>query len=211
MLLMILVANISAIAFIAYTTAYVSVFIILMQAINLQVFYHISPQMVISTRVAAVTQKLRAATGTSHVDKTTLSKLDRYPRLGLPFASFGDPSVEKYVLARGALQPEYYVCILNVGTAADLERKLKDVMEMEYVLVPRGLTLPAATSAQSPCTTYLKSLQEWFLYPAKLRCRAEPLDPMSSVQSLIADHFTPVEKIDSWLVLRRISVSRTAR
>jgi hypothetical protein len=203
MLLMIRLANISRRAFTAYAIAYAGVFIVLMQVVNLHVFYGISPQMLLSRHaVVEVAQKLRRATGTAHPDIAILSALDRYPRLGLPFASFGDPAVEKYVLSHGKLQPEYYVSVVGVYTPAALERKLRDVGKAEYLLVPRGL---AARTSPNPCAGYLKSLREWFLYPANLPCRAEPLDPISSVNSFIADHYIPVERIGSWMVLRRIS------
>jgi hypothetical protein len=156
--------------------------------------------------MAEVAHKLRRATGTAHPDMATLSGLDRYPRLGLPFASLGDPAVERYVLSHGKLQPEYYVAVVGVYTPAALERKLRDVGNTEYLLVPRGLT---TRTAPNPCAEYLNSLREWFLYPAKLPCRAEPLDPISSVNSFISDHYIPVEQVGSWLVLRRTSSAST--
>jgi hypothetical protein len=202
MLLMILLANISPRAFAVYAAAYVGVFIILVQVVNLQVFYRISPRMLLSPHVIAnVAQKFQIATGTAHLDMAILSVLDRYPRLGLPFASNGDPAVERYVLSRYQLQPEYYVGVVGVYSAADLERKLQDVAKMEYLLMPGRFTSRAAAD---PCVGYLKSLQEWFLYPAKLRCRADPLDPMTTLKSFIADHYVPVKQVGSWLVMRRI-------
>ena len=202
MLLMIRLANISRGAFAVYTVAYAGVFIVLMEVVNLQVFYHISPGMLLSPHVIAnVTQKFRTATGTAHLDMATLSVLDRYPRLGLPLASRGDPAVERYVLSHRQLEPEYYVSIVGVYSAADLERKLQDVAKMEYLLVPGRF---ASRAAADPCVGYLKSLQEWFLYPAKLPCRADPLDPMTTLKSFIVDHYVPVKQVGSWLVLRRI-------
>ena len=209
MLLMIRLANISRRAFTAYAIAYAGVFIVLMQVINLQVFYNIPPRMLISPHVVvSVAQKLRTATGTAHLDMATLSALNRYPRLGLPFASYEDPAVERYVLSRHQLQPEYYVSVLNVDSALDLERKLQDVGKTEYLLTPRWF---ASRPARNPCAEYLRNLQEWFFYPAKLPCRAEPLDPISSVSAFIADHYIPVEKVGSWLVLRRTSSASPRR
>ena len=203
MLLMIRLANISRRAFAAYAIAYGGVFIVLMQVVNLHVFYGIPPRMLLSPHaMAEVAQKLRRATGTAHLGVATLSALDRYPRLGLPFASSGDPAVEEYVLSHGQLEPEYYVGVVGVYSAEALERKLRDVGKAEYLLMPRGF---ASRPSPDPCVGYLKSLREWFFYPAKLPCRAEPLDPISSVSSFIADHYTPVEQVGSWLVLRRIS------
>jgi hypothetical protein len=210
MLLMIWLANISRRLFAAYAIAYAGVFIVLMQVVNLQVFYRIPPGMLLSPHVVAnVTQKFRAAAGTQHLDTATLSALDRYPRLGLPFASFGDPAVERYVLSRHQLQPEYYVAFVGVYTAAALKRKLRDVGAMEYLLVPGGFA--SRPARPDPCWGYLRSLREWFLYPANLPCRADPLDPNSSVKSFIADHYTPIQRVGSWVVLRRISSASTMR
>ena len=202
MLLMIRLANISRRVFAAYTIAYAGVFIVLMQVVNLHVFYGIPPRMLLSRHaMAEVAQKLRRATGTAHLSAATLSALDRYPRLGLPFASLGDPAVERYVVFHRQIEPEYYVGVVGVYSAEALERKLRDVGNTEYLLVPRGLT---TRTAPNPCAEYLNSLREWFLYPAKLPCRADPLDPMTALRSFIADHYIPVKQVGSWLVLRRI-------
>src|SRR6266404_4291071 len=124
MLLMIRLAKISRPAFVVYMVAYAGVFIVLLEVVNLQVFYRIPPRMLLSPHVIAnVAQKFRIATGTAHLDAATLSALDRYPRLGLPFASNGDPAVERYVLSRHQLQPEYYVGVVGIYSAAALERK----------------------------------------------------------------------------------------
>lgn len=137
MLLMIRLANISRPAFAAYVMGYAGVFIVLMQVINLQVYYQIPPEVLLSREgIGRVAQRMRTVTGTSHPNMATLSALNSYPRLGLPFASFGDPAVERYVVSRGQLEPEYYVSVVGVYNAAALERKLRDVGKAEYLLVP---------------------------------------------------------------------------
>lgn len=201
LLLMIRLSNNSRTAFAIYAATYAVVFIILMHVVNLQVFYGVSPQALLSRRgVADVIWKLHNAAGTERPGSAILSALDQYPRLGLPFATFGDPAVERYVLSRGQLNPDYYVSIVGVYTPAALERKLRDVAKMEYLLVPQGF---GSGVSPDPCSEYLKSLQQWFLYPAKLPCRADPLDPSGTVNSFISDHYIPVEHVGSWLVLRR--------
>jgi hypothetical protein len=65
------------------------------------------------------------------LNRTFAARANYYPRLGLPFATCGDPSVETYVLSRGQLQPEYYISIVGVYTAAALEQKLRDVARTE--------------------------------------------------------------------------------
>jgi hypothetical protein len=207
MLLMVRLANNSRPAFAVYTIAYAGVFIILMQVVNLVVFYHVSPRALLSRHaIAHVAAKLRSHTGTERPDMATLSVLDRYPRLGLPFATFGDPAVETYVLSRGKLEPEYYISVVGVYTEAALERKLQDVGKQEYLLLPRGFE---SRWSRDPCAGYLKSLRQWFLYPAKLPCRADPLDPGTAVNWFIADHYVPIERVGSWLVFHRTSNTST--
>ena len=208
MLLMIRLASLSRGAFAAYVIAYAGVFIVLMQIINLQVFYGVSPAMLLSTHAATdLVHKLQTATGTAHLDPAKLSALNRYPRLGLPFASFGDPAVERYVASRHQLEPEYYVSIVGLYDEVALKRKLQDVAKAEYLLVPRAFI--SRPSPADPCGGYLKNLQHWFLYPAKLPCRADPLNPMADLRSFIADHYLSVDQVGAWSVLRRVSSTST--
>jgi len=207
MLLMIRLANISRRGFSAYAVAYAVVFILFIEISNLAVFYGIGPKVVFSPHpFTNVLHRLRSASGTDHLDAATLSVLDRYPRLGVPFASLGDPAVERYVITSGKLDPEYYVFIVGVYNAAALERKLQDVGKMEYILVPGHL---ASWGGPDPCVGYLQDIRQWFLYPAKLPCRAEPLNPMMALRGFIADHYTPVDQMGSWTVLRRVSAGST--
>jgi hypothetical protein len=75
---MIRLANVSRRAFATYVIAYAGVFIVLMQVINLQVFYPLSPATLLSTHAAThVVDKLRTTTGTAHLDPAKLSALDR--------------------------------------------------------------------------------------------------------------------------------------
>jgi hypothetical protein len=211
MLLMIRLANISRRLFAVYAIAYAVVFIVLMQFVNLIVFYDIPlPTLLSCHAIANVGQKLRSASGTEHPDMGTLSALDRYPRLGLPFASFGDPAVERYVLSRHQLQPDYYVSVVGIYDAADLARKLREVGKAEYLLVPRRFKSRPGSS-RDPCAGFLKQLREWFLYPANLPCRADPLDAMTVLRLFISDHYLPDKQIGSWLVMRRISTVSATR
>lgn len=209
MLLMIRLANTSQRQFTVYAIAYGAVFIVFFEIVNLVVFYGVTPKVILSRHPLAVAaRRFEAGSGTSHPASATLSQLDQYSRLGLPFASYGDPAVEKYVIVGGRLEPEYYVSIVGVYTAAALQRKLEDVEKMEYLLVPRRL---ADRGTRNPCVGYLKSLRQWFLYPAKLPCRADPLDPEMALRAFIADRYTLVEQIGSWVVLRRADNASSLR
>ena len=97
--------------------------------------------------------------------------------------------------------------VVGVYTEAALEHKLQDVGKAEYLLVPRGYE---SRWSHDPCAGYLKSLRKWFLYPAELPCRADPLDPGKTVNRFIAEHYVPIEGVGSWLVLRLNSNTSTA-
>jgi hypothetical protein len=204
MLLMIRLANISWRAFGIYLIAYAGVSILFLETVNLIVFYGVSPTTIISRHpLANLAQNLSEASSATQINRDVASALDRYPRLALPYASFGPPAVEKYVVTSGKLDPEYYVGTVGVYSAEAVDRKLRDVGKAEYLLVPGFLWLQSGPP--NPCGGYLKNLRQWFLYPARLPCRADPLDPLATVKSFISDHYMPVEQIGSWWVLRRIS------
>jgi len=204
-LAMVGLANVSWRAFIVYLVGYSAVFIILLEMINLRVFYGLSPRELLSWHaVRHLRDAVRSATGTEHPSPTTLAKLNKYPHLDLPFATFGDPAFEKYVVLNGQLHPEYYMAIVAVYNQAALQRKLSDVQKAKYLLVPQGLV---AESGGDPCHDYLVSLRRWFFYPAKLPCRAEPLEPTGAVRSFISKHYVEDERIDHWFVMRRIDNS----
>ena len=97
--------------------------------------------------------------------------------------------------------------VVGIYSPAALQNKLRDLAKMEYLLVPEGF---GSHTPRDPCSEYLKSLQQWFLYPANLPCRRDPLDPSGTVNSFIADHYAPVEQVGSSWVLRRVTNSSTA-
>jgi hypothetical protein len=201
MLLMVFLANMSNRAFTSYLAAYAIVFILLMGLVNLNVFFGIHPRALLSPHgIVRLVAQLRSTTGTERPSVAALAPLDRYPHLGLPFATFGDPAVETYVWAHKRLQPEYYVSVVGVYTSMALERKLQDVSKMEYILVPKRLITVKSSNA---CGDYLKSIRQWFLYRPKLLCRATGLDPNAALREFIAAHYLRVEEVGTWVVLRR--------
>jgi len=204
LLLMIRFANVSRIAFAMYTLTYVGVFVVLMQIVNLQVFYRVPPRALKSRHgLADAVWKLRHWKGTDRPDMAQLSALARYPRVGLPYATLGDPAVEKYVVARKQVEPDYYLSCVGVYTPAALQRKLRDIRRSEYLLVPSHFA--TLDLSRNSCDEYLNDIQQWFLYSANFTCRADPLDPFGEVNKFIVEHYVPVEEIGSWVVLRRNS------
>jgi len=205
LLLMIRLANFSRAAFTAYALAYAGIFIVLMHMVNLQVFYGVPPETLRSSHgLRTAVRSLRSSIRAERPDEAKLAVFDRYPRLGLPFASIEDPAVDKYVITQGKLEPEYYTGIVGVYTAAALERKLRDVGKSEYLLVPSSF---ATLMTRNPCAEGLHTIQQWFFYSANFACRADPLDPFGEVNKFIVEHYVPVETMGSLVVLRRNATS----
>ena len=143
---------------------------------------------------------MRNTSGTERPDNAKLSVLNRYPRLGLPFASFEDPAVEKYLLLRRQVAPDYYTSIVGVYSQAAVERTLRELENEEYLLVPSKW---ATLLPRNPCAEYLKNMKEWFLSSTKFNCRADLLDPFGAVNRFVVEHYVRVEEVGSWTVLRR--------
>lgn len=180
--------------FLTYVAAYGLVSIGMMQAVSAYVFFGIKPG---SQAISQIRARLVSAAPAGD-DAGTLSHLARYPRLGLPFATFGDPLAEEWVVSHGQLQPEFYTGIVGIYTPQALERKLRDISHMQYILVPRAFLVPGHRNS---CAEHLRSLRQWFLYHADLACVAQDLDPSAAVSDYVASRFTQRETLRSWAVL----------
>lgn len=145
-------------------------------------------------------QRLQA--GQAANDLGDLTTLDKYPRIGLPFATYGaDAQVEAYLFSQRKVAPEYYVGAVGVCDEAELARKLAVVSRQEYLLVHRGWE---SAWARDPCRAQVQSIKKWFLYPADLPCRQAPLDRDAAINQLIAREYQPAEDVGPHIVLRRI-------
>lgn len=201
LLLMILLAQHWPRALPLYAAIYFAIFVIWMQLVNLRVFYNVKPQAFLSRRgIADVGRKFLHS---SNVEQTpALSVLSQYPRIGLPFVTFGDPTIEEYIIRRGQLQPDYYVSVVALYTPAAVQRKLQELAQMEYILVPSGFGVHAL---HDPCRELLVNLQEWFLFPFSRPCHVQPLDPTGEIDSFVSNHFVAVQNIGSSVLMRRVS------
>ena len=206
LLLMVRLANTSRRTFATYMVAYAAVSIGMMQVVNVVVFLGVG----FSHRDVAL-HPIRSARTLSHnlrsdfarPDLSYLSALDKYPPIGLPFATYGgDNAAESYLFERRKVAPEFYIGSVGVYTEADIARKLDDVARQEYLLVKQGWERPRH---EDRCRTYQGSLRSWFVYPARLDCKRLDLDPHGELTRFLAANYRPVERIGPSLVLRRIS------
>ena len=207
-LLMSRLATVPGRRFALYTGAYAAVHVVLAPIVLLVQFYDVSPRVMLARAGPAhVVARLRSA-ASSPPGPAPLAALDRYRRLAIPFATYGDPAVERYVIARGRLAPEYYIALVGVYTEAALRHKLRDVARHDYLLVPRGYE---SRWSRDMCAEYLRQLRRSTLYPARLRCAAAPLDVDAAVNGLVVDRYVPVEQVGDWLVLGRAGIPTRPR
>jgi hypothetical protein len=202
MLLMILLAAKWPRTMPVYVAGYCLVFVAWMQLVHLKAFYKVPPQSLLSKRgIVGMLRKVRHSAGTEESNSASFSILGRYPRIGLPFATFGDPALENYIVRHGQLQPDYFIAMVGIYTPADLQRKLNDLADMEYILVPAGFGTHGPHDA---CAIFRQRLEDWFLRSAELNCRhPDVLDPPGAIDSFISDHYHAVENVGSSVLMRR--------
>jgi hypothetical protein len=207
MLLMVRLSNVSHVAYRAYVLAYVVVFIGMMQVVNSIAFLGLSPKDLLTHPAQAVRSFVNQQRSEfASRDHTYLAALDKYPAIGLPFATYGqDNAAEDYLFAHRKVDPEFYVAVVGVYTEAELSRKLADTFRHEYLLVKKGWEQPWPEHGRED---YLWNLRKWFLYPVDLRWLRPDLDPLSSVNRFIAEHYRAVEEIGPCLVLHRFDANQ---
>ena len=136
-------------------------------------------------------------------DLSFLSELDKYPGIGVPFATYGpEHEVEAYLFRKRLLAPEYFIATIAVYTADDLARKIADVGPLRYLLVSGVFQHPWKGDR---CTERLRRLRRWYLYPARLACVREDLDSHGDILRFIAANFEPIERLGPVVVMRRVA------
>jgi hypothetical protein len=206
LLLMIRLANTSRRIFVTYVAAYATIFIGMLQAANAAVFLGASYREIAYNPIRAahtLSQNLRR--DLTPRDLSYLSALDKYPQIGLPYATYGgDNAAESYLFDHRQVAPEYYVSLVGVFTDENLARKMGDVARHEYLLVKAGWEKP---EEHDRCRLHQGYLRRWFIYPVRLECKRLDLDSWGELARFLAANYRPVERIGPSLVLRRVKAA----
>jgi hypothetical protein len=195
-------ANVSARGHRAYVLAYVVVFIAMMQLVNLVNFFGLNPKELLLRPLPTIRALIAAQRAQfTPRDLGYLRALDKYPAIGLPFATWGiDDAAEDHLFAERRVAPEFYVAVIAVYTEADIARKLADVARHEYLLVDRNWDRPSDTSRAE---RHVASLRRWFLYPVRLEASRDDLDSDAAVAAYIREHYRAVETVGPGVVVQR--------
>ena len=204
MLLFILLAGRPTRAFLAYAAAYAVIAIALLQSNNLRQFYSIPYKEQASLRFLSVlsAEYHKTATPTSKVSAVDYSALEKYTKMGVPFASYEtDRAMEAYLFSHEKIAPEYFVATVGVYTEDDYARKCREEFRNDYLLVRSG----TETRWQPPDkSSEVSRLRAALMYPAHLTMKNEPFDPNQEINHILARHYTVAERVGDYAVLRRI-------
>jgi hypothetical protein len=202
MMLILRLAGLSMKVYRAYAIAYAVVFIVLMQVVNLVCFFGLGPAALFRNPLGAIRSVINLQRSEfAPRNYAYLSALDKYPAIGIPFATFGyDNAAEEYLFAHRKIDPEFYVATVGVYTKADISQKLADTARHEYLLVDQGWMQPGEDSSEK---RYLRDLRRWFLYPARLQWKRPDLNPSEEINRFIAEHYRMVEEVGHSVIVRR--------
>jgi hypothetical protein len=195
--------------FIAFSVAYAAVYIVMMQMVNVAVFFGVPYRDIVFHPIRAV----RALSQSVHnywtpTDLSYLRALDKYPGIGLPLATYGRiDEVESYLFTRRQVLPEFYIGLVGVYTETEMARKLGDVARQEFVLVRDGMQ---RARKEDPCQAHLRTLRWWFVYPTQIACKRLDLDSYGELTRFLEDHYRQVERVGPCVVLRRSSPTASA-
>lgn len=186
----------------AFAAVYVVVSVVLFNLVNAINFFGLPPRGLVRDPVGTARAFVAARQAELEPrDLSFLPGLDKYGRLGVPFATYGaDPAIEAYLFERRLLHPEYFIAAVGVYTPDELARKLADVSRFEHLLVS-GVFVRPWTSDRG--AEKLRRLRRWYLYPARLEHVRDDLDTDGEVVRFIAERFEPVEELGPVVVMRR--------
>jgi hypothetical protein len=157
---------------------------------------------------------LAGALAPERVDEAALVRglgLDQYTSIALPMDV--DRHTRKYLLDSGRLAPQYYMAYGSVASEKELTRKINDLKNAKYVVVPEGI-LPLRSMSDAEVLAYRQKQQEqtdvrhsiWlatlFLYPMKFQTKYLPFDPMLEEAKYIARNYEVVRQASGYLLMK---------
>ena len=203
LLLLLALANArSASPLACFATGYVVVSIALFNLVNLINFFGLPVRQLALDPIGVTRSFLRARRAElAPRDLSFLPELDKYPGIGVPFATYGsDHAVDAYLFRKRLLGPEYFVGAVGVYTPEELARKLADVSRFEHLLVRR---VSQRLRTPDRDAELLHSLRRWYLYPVCLKPVRDDLDTNGEIVRFIAAHYEPIERVGPLVVMRR--------
>jgi hypothetical protein len=137
-------------------------------------------------------------------------RLARYPALGLPLRV--DEGLEHYLRSSGKYAPDYHVENLNVFGDAQLERKLRDLAGLEYVVVDRRHLVAGEPGARptgagrgdmADAAHLQRYLSILFKYPVRLTIEHDYLFHEAQIAAYVAQHYEKVDEVGGYDVMKR--------
>ena len=186
-------------AFVMFAVVYTIVTIAGLHLSNARAFYDVSLRSFSLHDLVAFLQHREV-----EVTDDQIHALSKYPPLGLPFCSYGtDRRTMAYLWARGQIDPEYYCGIIGVYTEGQLARKLADTSRHQYLLVRKNWLEPRLEPLDR-CQRHLVVIRRSFIYPGRLECSQESLEPDQAVSRTVVAHYRVVEELGPYVIMKRV-------
>lgn len=186
-------------AFVMFAVVYTIVTIAGLHLSNARAFYDVSLRSFSLHDLVAFLQHREV-----EVTDDQIHGLSKYPPLGLPFCSYGtDRRTMAYLWARGQIDPEYYCGIIGVYTERQLARKLADTSRHQYLLVRKNWLEPLPEPLD-PCRRHLVVIRRSFIYPGRLECNHESLEPDQAVSRTVVAQYRVVEELGPYVIMKRV-------
>lgn len=201
MLMFIIVARTKV--FRAYAIAYALVAIVLLQSNNLMEFYSIGYREQLFLRLFSdLFARSQSLTVNSRRLADDYSALDKYPKMGIPFATFDtNKRIESYLFSNHKIAPEYFIATIAVYGKDEFVRKCREELRDEFLLVRSGTERPWKPASES---YDLFAMHGALMYPVHLMLKNDPLDPNLEINRILVRDYKTLERVGDYVVLRRI-------
>lgn len=208
LLAMVLLAHMRSRRFVYYMIGFVIVYAVIMRV---ALVVDAGPGLV-PLRLALGGQRVASGEQIDFVVLKEALELDDLTKVAIPLGA--DGSVRRYLVQSGRYEPSHYLMYSEVATQVQLDRKLRDLRNASYLLVPeRIFTLKGVSDAD--VLAYRRSQQEqvdrqisiWlgthFMLPYRCKTLYMPFDPMLEESRYIANHYKPIRSSGGWAIAVR--------
>ncbi len=183
-------ANCGKVPFLTTVLAYVAVFAIGFQAINVWVF-HLTP--------ASVVASLRHP----RVASQKFVSLSKYETLALPFGTYGSSkALQNWLWRHRKVAPEYYLGGMGLYTEAQVADRLHDLGRFQYAITDSSMR--PLSNGRDSCAFYQPYIRKALLHWQPLACKNQAIDPDVEIAQFLERHYRVIERDGEYLVWRRL-------
>ena len=178
-----------------YTVVYLLFFFFGLELINAWVS-GITPDSLVRWTTAKWSGAAKAA--------VAFNPLLKYGELALPYGSYGySKPAQQWLWSHKKVAPEYYMGGMGIYSEAQMTERLRDIGRFPYALIHASFRMLHKQPSHEPCVPDWRYMRKALLYPWRLPCIQPTLDPDGEISRYLETDYRVVEKVDSYLVLKK--------